>query len=322
MAFVKATKEQAKLRLAVFGPSGSGKTYTSLRIATGIGGPIAVVDSERRTARKYSDRFDFAVEELFDKSIESYCKVIREAGEAKFNVLIIDSLSHPWQDLLSEIEKIAATRFRGNTWSAWSEGTPKQRMLVDTLLDCPCHIIATMRSKTEWAQETGNNGKVKPVKIGLAPEQGKGIEYEFDMLMELNDQHIATVSKDRTGKYQDKIIEKPGEDLGKELAAWLSEGAPGAAPNRQDQPAHLASAGTAGGDAIANDKVFKPQLAKAFKSRGFTTDQMKIAMATILKAYCVNSVEELKSDQRHSLLRGVANGDADKFKSSNQEKAA
>lgn len=240
MAFVKATKEQAKLRLALFGPSGSGKTYTSLRIATGMGGPIALVDSERRTARKYSDRFDFAVEELADKSIEAYCKVIREAGEGKFNVLIIDSLSHAWQELLMDIDKLAATKFRGNTWSAWSEGTPKQRKLVDTLLDSPCHIIATMRSKTEWVQETGHNGKAKPVKVGLAPEQGKGIEYEFDMLMELTTEHVATVSKDRTGQFQDKMIEKPDEKFGEELKAWLESGTPAAKPAKPS--AEVASA--------------------------------------------------------------------------------
>jgi hypothetical protein len=201
-----------------------------------MGGPIALADSERRTARKYSDRFDFSVEELDDKTIDSYCRIIRQAGEGKFNVLIIDSLSHAWHELLAEVDKLAAAKFRGNTWSAWSEGTPKQRMLVDTLLDCPCHVIATMRSKTEWTQETGNNGKVKPVKVGLSPEQGKGIEYEFDMLMELNTEHYATVTKDRTGRYQDKIIEKPGEDFGRELVAWLSEGAaPTVAPSATEE---------------------------------------------------------------------------------------
>jgi hypothetical protein len=232
MAFIQATKEQSKLRLALFGPSGAGKTYTALRIATGMGGPIAVADTERRTARKYSDRFKFAVEELSDKSIDAYCKVIKEAGEGNFNVLIIDSLSHAWQELLQDVDKLASAKYRGNTWSAWSEGTPKQRRLVDTLLDCPCHIIATMRSKTDWAQETGNNGKIKPVKIGLAPEQGKGIEYEFDMLMEMSVDHFATISKDRTGKYQDKIIEKPDEQFGRDLIGWLSEGAAPAAPDR------------------------------------------------------------------------------------------
>jgi hypothetical protein len=81
-----------------------------------------------------------------------------------------------------------------------------------------------MRSKTEWVTEQDSRGKNKPVRVGLAPEQGKGIEYEFDLLMEISPEHIGNILKDRTGKYQDKIIEKPGEQLGQELAAWLAEG--------------------------------------------------------------------------------------------------
>ena len=41
--FRKATKYDAKLRFALCGPSGSGKTYTLLKLATELGGPIAVV---------------------------------------------------------------------------------------------------------------------------------------------------------------------------------------------------------------------------------------------------------------------------------------
>jgi ATP-dependent protease Clp ATPase subunit len=47
LQFRKAVKHGAKLRLAVCGPSGSGKTYTLLKLATELGGPIAVVDTER-----------------------------------------------------------------------------------------------------------------------------------------------------------------------------------------------------------------------------------------------------------------------------------
>lgn len=223
--FTKATKSQAKLRAAVFGPSGSGKTYTALRIASGIGGKIALIDSERKSASKYSDRFDFDVAEAVEKSIDEYCTKIEKAGSMGYSVLIIDSLTHPWQELLEEIEQIAKAKFRGNTWSAWSEGTPKQRRLIDAILDSPCHIIATMRSKTEWTTEEVN-GKKTPRRVGLSPEQGKGIEYEFDLLLEITEEHIARVIKDRTGKFQDKLIEKPGEEFGAELAAWLSQGEP------------------------------------------------------------------------------------------------
>lgn len=224
-AFKKATKKESKLRLAIFGPSGSGKTYSSLRIATGLGGKIAYIDTERGSASKYSDRFNFDVVEMKPATIENYVNMINAAKAENYNVLIIDSLSHGWTELLNEVEQIAKAKYRGNTWSAWSEGTPKQRQLVDAILDFPGHVIASMRTKTEWTTEKDERtGKNRPVRIGLTPEQGKGIEYEFDMLLEINVEHFAVVLKDRTGKYQDSHIDRPGEDFGKELADWLHDG--------------------------------------------------------------------------------------------------
>ncbi len=234
MAFQRATKTQVKLRLALFGPSGSGKTYTSLRIASGIGGRIAVIDSERNSASRYADRFVFDADTPGDKTIKSYIQAINESAKAGYDVLIIDSLSHAWKELLQEVERLARSKFKGNSWSAWSEGTPMQQTLVDAILSYPGHIIVTMRSKTEWIQEE-SNGKSKPVRVGLAPEQGKGIEYEFDILLELTTDHLGTVIKDRTGKFQDKTIDKPGEDFGAALRDWLSDGAE-PAPEKTPEP--------------------------------------------------------------------------------------
>lgn len=258
MAFRKATKEQAKLRLAIFGPSGAGKTFTSLRIATGLGGSIAVIDTERGSASKYADRFDFDVCELDGrKDVDTVAATLREAAQAGYDVIIIDSLSHAWQELLQEVDRLAKAKYKGNTWSAWSDGTPKQRALVDSILSYPGHVIGTMRSKTEWTTES-ENGKSRPVRVGLAPEQGKGIEYEFDLLMEVSVEHVANVIKDRTGKYQDALLEKPGEEFGRELAAWLSDGvAPRPAvepfdPFTREQPKAPAPA--------ANSHITKEQL--------------------------------------------------------------
>ena len=202
----RATKKQIKLRLAVFAPSGGGKTMTALRIASGMvanGGKIAMIDTERGSGSRYADQFVYDVEDLQDRTIESYLKVISETAASGYEVIIIDSLSHAWQELMAEVDRLAkTTRYKGNSWGAWSEGTPKQRALVEAIVSYPGHVIATMRSKTEWVIEEGRNGKKKPVRIGMAPEQGKGIEYEFDLLMEMDINNQAAVSKDRTGKFQ------------------------------------------------------------------------------------------------------------------------
>ena len=225
--FNQATKTQSKLRLAIFGPSGSGKTYTALRLGAGIageGGRIALIDTEFGSASKYADRFQFDVLNLLDPKVEHMIHAIQAARQ--YEILIIDSLTHAWKELLIQVDQLARAKYKGNSWAAWSEGTPLQNKMVHALLGFPGHIIATMRTKTEWTINLDKNGKSSPTRVGLAPEQGKGIEYEFDMLMEISPEHTINVIKDRTGKFQDRIIQSPDEAFGAEILDWLNEGQP------------------------------------------------------------------------------------------------
>ena len=219
--FKKASKKQCKLRLALFGVSGGGKTYSSLLLAQGLGGKVALIDTEHKSASKYADRFDFDVCDLDNPTINNILMIMKEAKD--YDVLIIDSLSHAWEELLSEINQIARAKFGGNTWSAWSEGTPKQKKLIEAILDFPGHIIVTMRAETNWTTSVNDKGKVVPIRIGEAPRQGKNIEYEFDMLIQLSQDHMGLVLKDRTGKYQDQcfVID---EAFGRQLGEWLQDG--------------------------------------------------------------------------------------------------
>jgi hypothetical protein len=226
MAFTKAERTRLYLRCALFGPSGSGKTMTALRMAKGIadkmGATIAVIDTEARSASKYADRFNFIVDNLEGKTIDHYLASMKAAKEAGYKVLVIDSLSHAWRELTEEVDRIALSSNSKNSFTPWAKVSPKQKRFIEAILNYPGHIIATMRSKTEWVVGEGKNGKTAPEKLGLAPEQGKGIEYEFDLLVEMNQRHGVIVTKDRTGKFQDETIEKPGEDFGADLYDWLT----------------------------------------------------------------------------------------------------
>ena len=288
MAFAKAVKSKARLRLAIFGPSGAGKTFTALRVASGMVKPeeIALIDTEHESASKYSDRFGFDTDALTDPSIENLIRKLEEAAEGGYKVVIIDSLSHPWQELLDEMDKVAKTKCSGNSFAAWREGTPKQRKLVKALLDYPGHLIATMRSKTEWTIEKDERtGKTKPVRTGLSPEQGKGIEYEFDMLIELSPEHIANVIKDRTGKYQDELIEKPGEKFGKELIAWLSEGVEKSVASQTGTPPATTTQtpppAAAKGKVPTRGQIFNECIAK----QGLTQDEAIRTVYTVVDAF-------------------------------------
>jgi hypothetical protein len=149
---------------------------------------------------------------------------MREACDGGYKVLVIDSLSHAWRELTDEVDRISQNSPSRNSFSAWGKVTPKQKRLVDAILNFPGHLICTMRSKTEWVIGQNKMGKNVPEKLGLAPEQGKGIEYEFDLLVELNQRHQGTITKDRTSRFQDKTIEQPGEDFGIALYDWLAGG--------------------------------------------------------------------------------------------------
>lgn len=229
MAFQKATKKQAKGRMAIDGPSGSGKTYTALAVAGSLAptGKIAVIDTERGSASKYADLFDFDVCELDTFEPAGFIKAIREAEEAGYECLVIDSLSHAWSGtggILEQNDKVAAKN-RGNSFAAWRETTPMHNTLVDAILGSSCHVITTMRTKTEWVMEEDDRGKKVPRKVGMAPVQRAGIEYEFDVVVDMDPEHRAVVSKSRCHALADEVIKNPGpEDLGKTFADWLTDG--------------------------------------------------------------------------------------------------
>ncbi len=222
--FIKAQRSQSKLRLALIGPSGSGKTYSALLIAKGLGGKIAMLDSERGSGSLYSDLVDYDISDLTPPfTPERYIEAINQAQVGGYNVLIIDSLSHAWSGQGGILEFVdRASQVQKNNFAAWREASPKHNSLVDAILGADLHIIVTMRSKTAWeVQKDERTGKTRPVKIGLAPVQRDGLEYEFTCVLELSvDGHIATATKDRTRLFDGRYI-TPDIETGQVLKQWL-----------------------------------------------------------------------------------------------------
>ena len=231
MQFIKATRKKARLRLALTGPSGSGKTYSALLLAKGIGGRIAVIDTEHDSASLYAGLPDMPEFDALNLAPpftpERFTQAVATAEAAGFDVLILDSITHEWNGAggcLELVDEIARAKFKGNSWSAWNEVTPRHRDFLDAMLRSPLHIIATMRSKTETAQ-TEENGRKKVVKLGMKSEQRDGFEYEMTVVLDLvHDGHFATATKDRTGLFVNADPKPISEDTGKALLSWLEEG--------------------------------------------------------------------------------------------------
>jgi len=237
MTFQRAVKREAKLRLALSGPSGSGKTYTALTLARSLAGPsglVAVIDTEHGSASKYADLFEFDVLELDSFSPDRYVEAIHEAAAAGYAVIVLDSLSHAWNGtdgLLEQVEKIGKARYAGNTFKAWGDIKPLENRLIEAITGSPIHVIGTMRSKTDYVVEQNERGKAQPRKVGTAPIQRDGFEYEFDVFGELTADNELIVQKTRCPALTGQVIAKPGKPLADILIHWLI-GAPAAPPAR------------------------------------------------------------------------------------------
>jgi len=230
LQFRKAVKSQAKARIGIIGPSGCGKTYTALLLAKELGNRIAVIDTEHGSASKYADEFDFDVLELTKFHPQLYIDGIKAAAQAGYDVLIIDSLSHAWagtEGALELADKNAA-KYGGNRFAAWRDVTPLHNKLIEAMLSYPGHLIATLRSKMEYIQTVDDKGKTVIKKVGMQPIQRDGMEYEFDIVADMDLDHNFVVTKTRCRALDGLIVQKPGKDVADMIKAWLSDGAPAA----------------------------------------------------------------------------------------------
>lgn len=225
--FKPATKRKQKLRMAIAGPTGSGKTFTALRIARGLVGPagrIALIDTEHESASLYEDVTPFETLDLRPPySTERYQAAMAAAARQGFDALIIDSMTHAWSaegGILDQKDKMN-TR---DKFAAWQTLTPKQNALIEAILSWPGHLIATMRSKMEYAI-VEENGRKRIDKLGLAPVQRDDVQYEFTLVMEMDLSHTGHIGKTRCSALDQADIRKPGEDVAATLLAWLDSGA-------------------------------------------------------------------------------------------------
>ena len=249
MGFKKASKMQQKARILLEGPAASGKTESALRIATGLierqcevdhaikqlveersasgMSSIAMIDTERGSGELYSDRYEYDHDDLKQPySPERYIEKINEAARMRYPVLIIDSASHGWIGPGGVVEM--ANKFGAgsrNPYGGWDKATPEQDKFVSAMLDYPGHIIVTLRTKTAYEIIENEKGKKAPVKVGLAPVQRDGLDYEFTVDFDISIyDHLASASKDRTRLFEGKQPEIITEGTGHEIVGWLMSG--------------------------------------------------------------------------------------------------
>lgn len=225
MEIRKAERKKAKLRLGIAAPSGAGKTYSAILMAFGLGGKVGLIDTENGSGDLYAHLGDYDIISIeAPYTVAKYTQAIKAFEDAEYTTIIIDSLSHAWSGDGGLLDKQGKMADRGtNSFAAWRTITPEHNALVDAMLRSPCHIIATMRAKQEYVLETNDKGKQQPKKVGMAPVQREGMEYEFTVMLDVDMHHIASASKDRTSLFDGQMF-KIDTDTGKRLLDWLEDG--------------------------------------------------------------------------------------------------
>lgn len=231
--FKKATRRKQKARIATTGPAKAGKTTLALALARGIIGPsgrIAVIDTEHGSVSKTcAGDFEFDVIEIDNYDPRIYLDIIQTAEREKYDAIVIDSYSHAWMGkggVLDIVDNAASRSQSKNTFAAFKEGTPIHQSLIEGINASPCHIIATMRAKTEYVVERDpNTGKSVPRKLGLAAVQRDGVEYEFDILMRVDQDHTLFVEGSRYKAIDGQVLRRDGwVELGQKIGQWLDAG--------------------------------------------------------------------------------------------------
>lgn len=230
MQFKKATRKNVKLKILLQGPSGSGKTIGALELAKGLAaagdGRVAVIDSEKDRSEYYADRYEFDKLSLDDLRCQAYGQAIQVALDAGYGVIVLDSLSHAWLELLDRKERYDAAHPSTNKWTNWGMFTPEWEKLIRFILECPAHVICSARSK-QAHEQVEDGGRKKVVKLGLAPQLRENTEYEFALSIAISESHYGEATKDNTGLFGDKSqpINLLDGTVAKRLLQWVSSGA-------------------------------------------------------------------------------------------------
>lgn len=278
--FLPAEKSQLKARILISGAAGSGKTIAALELASALGGRVAVIDTENGSAALYSDKYKFEMLNLQPPyPPEDFVQAIKVAENSGFDVIVVDGITPEWSgsggclDLQTKL---------GGRFQDWAKITPRHRSFIQKILECSTHIICTCRSKQGYAMDEQSK---KVTKLGMAPEQRDGLDYEMTLVFNIiNQTHLAEATKDRTGLFDGKqfLISK---NTGLEILEWLNSGTPAKspAPTITDVRNLLIDAG------VKSIPVFK-----------------KVMMQVLGEEY--NTLEELNQEQLLTLYKEMKNG--------------
>lgn len=189
--FKPAKNLQAYLKVGFLGFQGSGKTYTAVELTLGLHAhiesdkPVMFLDTE--TGSDWAiPRFDQVGVELLVAKTRAFADLVAAFGEADgaADILIIDSVSHYWRELLESYKR--SHRLSGRIpFHHWQPIKEEWQKFSDAFVNSRLHVIVCGRAGWEYDYSEDEEGNKDLIKTGTKMKAEGEFGFEPSLVVEM-----------------------------------------------------------------------------------------------------------------------------------------
>ena len=199
----KAELEMAYAKIGILGFSGSGKTHTACLIAIGL---AKLIEAKQVAFYDTETGSDWVIE-MFEKeniemmraktrSFSDLVAIRKECISSKIPILLVDSITHPWRDLMESYKK--KKDIRKIAFHHWDDIKGEwDKQWASPFLNTPLHIIICGRAGFEYDYDFDEEGNKDLVKTGTKMKTESEFGFEPSLVIEM----------ERTTKAKEELLE-------------------------------------------------------------------------------------------------------------------
>lgn len=335
----EAKLQSAFFKYGVYGGNGSGKSYTSSLLAIGLHKytkakkPVAFADSEAGSDFVLplfkKNKVDLVVAKT--RSFSDLLNIVDEA-EKECSILIIDSVTHFWDDLVEGYKK-KNRLIRLSHPSHWMVIKPIWRQFSEKFVASNLHILVCGRAGDVWEEVEDSEGVKELKRTGSRMRVEKELGYEPSLLIEIEKArlsarpgagwtHRAWVVKDRFDVIDSQHFDNPTFESFLPHIELLGIGGEHKAFNEKGSSQELFNNNKSGAAMFKKRDILVEEIKGAIKSlypnRNAEDEQERLEL--MKKIFGTRSWKKIESMQNEDLENGLKSLEKEKPKKKEEKK--